>query len=250
MEKRPAFFLSHSSADEQSVTSIARQLEKQGIPTWLSAWKLSPGDVWQDKLSQALRESSGCIVFLGPGGAAPWHTEEVRFALDRAVKDASYRLVPVLLPGARRERLSDLPGFLISRQWVEFRASLDEPDTLYRLACGCRGVAPVDDPALHPDVGLTTADNPYRGLRLFDVEHDKLFFGRGLLTQELVRKLGSGNRFVSIAGASGSGKSSLARAGLLASLRDGALPGSKDWPQLIIRPGVDPLESLATGVVS
>src|SRR6185295_13738334 len=45
-------------------------------------------------------------------------------------------------------------------------------------------------------------------------------------------------------------KSSLARAGLLASLRAGRLSGSAEWPQAIVRPGAFPLESLALGVAS
>src|SRR5262249_56910477 len=45
-----------------------------------------------------------------------------------------------------------------------------------------------------------------------------------------------------LVGASGSGKSSLLRAGLLPALRAGALPGSEGWPQQLLRPGeaIDP----------
>ena len=49
-------------------------------------------------------------------------------------------------------------------------------------------------------------------------------------------------------GASGSGKSSLARAGLVAALRGGALEGSADWPTVILKPGRDPIESLAVAL--
>src|SRR6185436_4622251 len=86
--------------------------------------------------------------------------------------------------------------------------------------------------------------NPYRGLRAFDVEDAPLFFGREALTEELLAKLGH-SRFVSIVGPSGSGKSSLARAGVMASLQTMA-----SWPQVIIRPGPDPLESLAVGLAA
>src|SRR5262249_37738548 len=132
---RPEVFLSHASADDQSVQAIALKLRQHSIPTWLDQWNLIPGDPWVDALGQALRECRSCIVFLGPSGAGPWHHEEVRAALDLAARDRSYRLVPVLLPGARRERLSHLPSFLSNRTWVEFSNGLDDPVALHRLVC-------------------------------------------------------------------------------------------------------------------
>ena len=53
------------------------------------------------------------------------------------------------------------------------------------------------------------------------------------------------NRFLAIVGASGGGKSSVARAGLIAALTRGAIPNSSRWPITILRPGPDPIESLA-----
>lgn len=91
--------------------------------------------------------------------------------------------------------------------------------------------------------------NPYRGLAPFD-EHDReLFFGRESLTDTLtgqLRKIGrdGGPRFLAVIGPSGSGKSSLVRAGLLPDLRDGALPGSEAWPIAVVTPGADPIASL------
>jgi len=245
---RPEVFLSHASADKESVKAIALQLQQCAIPTWLDEWNLVPGEPWLDSISQALRECSGCVVFLGPSGAGPWHHEEVRSALTRAVLNPSFRVVPVLLPGTRPERLSHLPEFLANRQWVSFSQRLDDVDAIHRLVCGIRGVEPGPSAA----IVYTPGRNPYRGLRVFDVEDAPLFFGREVLAQELLAKLEPSaqgeSRFVSIVGPSGSGKSSLARAGLLAALRGGGLPGSAEWPQVILRPGVDPLESLALGI--
>src|SRR5262249_29901325 len=50
---------------------------------------------------------------------------------------------------------------------------------------------------------------------------------------------------VGVVGASGSGKSSLVRAGLLAALADDALPGSARWPRVLVTPGADPMLELA-----
>src|SRR5512140_2750961 len=115
---RPEIFLSYSRADTEAVKAIALLLHQQAIPTWLDEWNLTPGRPWVDEVGKALRESSGCIVFLGPGGMGPWHHEEVRSALDRKGRDPTYPMIPVLLPGAQREQLSQLPAFLANRTWV------------------------------------------------------------------------------------------------------------------------------------
>jgi hypothetical protein len=95
---------------------------------------------------------------------------------------------------------------------------------------------------------------PYRGLLAFQEEHAPVFFGREELTEHLLGKLqttletGEGYRLLAIIGPSGSGKSSLARAGLVAALRRGGLPGSQHWQVVDCRPGDDPLDSLSAAL--
>jgi WD40 repeat protein/O-acetyl-ADP-ribose deacetylase (regulator of RNase III) len=95
---------------------------------------------------------------------------------------------------------------------------------------------------------------PYRGLFAFQEEHAPMFFGREELTRQLLDRLrdtlwtGQGYRLLAIIGPSGSGKSSLARAGLVAALRNGALPGSENWRLADCRPGDDPLDSLSAAL--
>ncbi|MCZ6782511.1 MAG: AAA family ATPase, partial [Proteobacteria bacterium] len=85
---------------------------------------------------------------------------------------------------------------------------------------------------------------PYMGLRAFQPEDAALFFGREDAAAGLLSRL-SGARLLSVVGASGSGKSSLVRAGLVPALRQGALPGSRDWPVVLLTPGAHPLTELA-----
>jgi WD40 repeat protein/DNA-binding SARP family transcriptional activator len=84
---------------------------------------------------------------------------------------------------------------------------------------------------------------PYLGLRTFEEEHADRFFGRDADTARLLDRL-ERTRFLAVLGASGSGKSSLVRAGLVAALRAGALPASDTWSLRVVRPGADPFDSL------
>jgi WD40 repeat protein/DNA-binding SARP family transcriptional activator len=84
---------------------------------------------------------------------------------------------------------------------------------------------------------------PFKGLAAFDVADAGYFFGRERLIAELVAKL-VGVPLVGVVGPSGSGKSSLVRAGLLPALGAGVLPGSDAWPQVLVRPGEHPLRVL------
>jgi DNA-binding SARP family transcriptional activator/class 3 adenylate cyclase/WD40 repeat protein/type II secretory pathway predicted ATPase ExeA len=80
---------------------------------------------------------------------------------------------------------------------------------------------------------------PYKGLMHFDVEDAPWFFGRERLVAELAAHLVT-RPVIAVVGPSGSGKSSLVRAGLLPALAAGALPGSNTWQVVLVTPGVAP----------
>jgi hypothetical protein len=80
--------------------------------------------------------------------------------------------------------------------------------------------------------------SPYPGLRPFTTEEAPIFFGRGPEVDALIARLREAAQcFLVVVGASGSGKSSLIRAGLLPRLRDGAIEGSQHWRVLSLSPG-------------
>ena len=90
--------------------------------------------------------------------------------------------------------------------------------------------------------------NPFPGLRPFNQEEDYLFFGREQQVAELVTLLRK-QRFIAVTGTSGSGKSSLVRAGLLPELQGGMMKEvGSDWETLVLRPGGAPLQHLAEAV--
>ena len=84
---------------------------------------------------------------------------------------------------------------------------------------------------------------PFKGLAPFDIDDAEYFFGRERLVAELVARL-VGTSLLGVVGPSGSGKSSVVRAGLLPALAGGVLPGSDKCKQVVIRPGEHPLEEL------
>jgi len=86
---------------------------------------------------------------------------------------------------------------------------------------------------------------PYPGLRPFFEEEQSIFFGRERHVDEVVDAL-EAKGFVAVVGESGLGKSSLVYAGLVPSLRSGALPvAGLDWTVVTMRPGNDPQDALA-----
>jgi uncharacterized delta-60 repeat protein len=87
---------------------------------------------------------------------------------------------------------------------------------------------------------------PYKGLDVFEEEDAELFFGRERLVADLVGRVQE-SRTVFIIGPSGSGKSSLVRAGLIHALKQGAIKSlhSERWLYETIKPGRDPMEALA-----
>lgn len=87
--------------------------------------------------------------------------------------------------------------------------------------------------------------NPFPGLRPFESHENHLFFGREGQSDELLRRLRR-TRFLAVVGTSGSGKSSLMRAGLLPALHGGFMAQTAaTWHIAVLRPGSDPLGNLA-----
>src|SRR5260370_23182744 len=90
--------------------------------------------------------------------------------------------------------------------------------------------------------------NPFPGLRSFESDETHLFFGRDGQSDELLSILAR-NRFVAVVGTSGSGKSSLVRAGLLLALERGFMVAAgSSWRIATMRPGASPIENLASAL--
>ena len=237
-------FLSHNSRDKSPVVRIAERLKRAGLEPWLDKWSLTPGGDWQRELGDGLEASRACAVFIGPHDAGAWEIQETGLAVDRAAKDQRFRVFPVLLPGVPEPfDPNRLPHFLRSRTWVDFRSGYEDTRALQDLIHAIKGIP------FGPDVPIERRDDvcPYRGLRAFESDDAEFFFGRDREVQRLTEKLKAG-RFLAVLGPSGSGKSSLVRAGLLPAVTGGALPDVDRWHVCVVRPGATPLTALAAGL--
>jgi WD40 repeat protein len=91
--------------------------------------------------------------------------------------------------------------------------------------------------------------NPFPGLRPFLPEESDLFFGREEESEEVLTKLLK-NRFVTVIGASGSGKSSLIYCGVLPRVKNLEKDDQSTWKILTFRPGIDPIGNLTEAIVT
>jgi len=100
-----------------------------------------------------------------------------------------------------------------------------------------------------PSRAFVGPDRPFPGLRPFDTADCEFFFGREKQVRSLYRLLDL-SRFVSVVGSSGSGKSSLVRAGLLPKLdRERAQSGGRPWRFFTMHPGDAPMRALREGIM-
>ena len=100
---------------------------------------------------------------------------------------------------------------------------------------------------------LLETKNPYKGLRAFQQADAADFFGRSAMIERVLGRLQEPvveNNFLAVIGPSGSGKSSLVKAGVLPALRSGRVPGSERWYYAEMAPGEAPIEELASALLS
>ena len=228
-------FVSYSRADQDAVEQIGRALRARGLTVFVDRWYLVAGQSWPEALERHLRDCRAVAVCIGASGIGAWQQREHYKALDRQVHEPGFPVVPVLLPGADDPAL----GFLGLNTWVDLRHGLEDGTMIDILARAVRGMSPGDEEASIPDP--RGAICPYRGLLPFREEDAPFFIGREAFTAALIEKVRS-RRLVAVVGASGSGKSSVVRAGLVPALRRGA--DNYVWDILTLTPGRTPLHAL------
>ena len=128
-------FLSHNSVDKPWVIDLKDALEARGLRVWLDQDEIRPGDLFVGALEKGLKESRCVVLVVSPEAvASEWVTEEYARAVTLTKKKGNpLQLIPAIL------RDAELPGFLQSRNWVDFREGSEFEDSLDRLVWGITG---------------------------------------------------------------------------------------------------------------
>lgn len=232
-----SLFISHSSSDRPAAERIRQRLEREGFDALFIDYAVEDGipagRLWERELYKQLYRTDA-VIFLASveSVASRWCFAEVSLA-----RSLGRPVFPV--------RLSDNADLtlLVDVQWTDLRQG---EQAFVRLVNGLRraGLDP------HRSDSWDPMRSPYPGLRSFHLKDAAVFFGRDREINRLVELLqptlqrGRG-RFVALVGPSGSGKSSLLRAGLLPRL----IAQNGRWLVLpTVLPGRRPMDRLARSV--
>jgi len=229
------YFLSYGGENRPAASALAHGLQTVGVDLFFDD-QINYGAGWQSRLEEELQRCDGILVVVGAGTINGWSRAEVEVANQRQIKDSSFRIIPFLLPNALVDRL---PPFLSRFHAYRFEhepASATQED--FNTVSLLLGLRPPPD----------TAHCPFPGLESFDEQLAPYFFGRSGEIEGLVQKVQVSRNghcpWLQLEGNSGSGKSSLAKAGLVPAMRD------LGWKVGVTRPGTRPLRNLAQAVYS
>ncbi len=209
-------FISHSGKDNEVAATIGERIA-QDRPTWSLFYdkdNIRAGQRWQERLREELTSCRVVLALLSRNWLdSQWcFTEAVTAGFDG--KD----VVGIETEDLTNDELARAPPILHERQRVRLRGGDDRPWQEILEALDRSGLDPDNWFPIPPNVG------PYPGLVAFDEKDAGVFFGR---KQEITEYLGildtlrgpDRAQVLVISGGSGSGKSSLLRAGLISRLR-------------------------------
>jgi TIR domain len=233
-------FFSYQRRDHGPVEAVARTLTERGLRVFLDRWYLTPGQPWPQALERTLASCNSVAVFLGADGLGPWQQRERDLALDRQGREPGFPVIPVLLT-----RADPALGFLRLNTWVDLSENVADQAALEILCAAIRRQPP--GPAGLQQIAAVRAEIcPYRGLHPFREEDATFFCGREAFTEKLAEAV-ERTSLVAVVGASGSGKSSAVRAGLIPRLRQTKAGGV--WEVATLVPTDRPLHSLAAALL-
>lgn len=265
LETRGGGYVLHAGADELDVVRFERLLA-EGRAQLAGGDPAAAASTLRDALSLWRGEALGDVASLECAHSDARRLDELHVVglMDRIEAElelgAAQQLVPELegLVGEHplQERLRGqlmLALYRCGRQ-ADALAVYRETRVLLREELGLepsRALQELEQAILRQDVKLEASaampepvvQCPFKGLASFAAADAAYFFGRERLVDEVIARLVD-HPFVGLVGSSGSGKSSLLQAGVVASLAAGALPGSSAWRRTLVRPGAHPLAVL------
>lgn len=221
--------------DTQQTHQLTDEAQLVGTPDYISPEQLRNEGV----TAQSDMYSLGAVLYETLTGERPFADSPFALRIQKHLQEP--------LPFISHSR----PGLPAQLDEVVQRATAKRPSDRYvdvlamteafrRAVHGEATAVTLTPTAVPADVDIS---NPYKGLRAFQESDAADFYGRESLTQQLVACLEESN-FLAVVGPSGSGKSSLVKAGLIPALRHEAISGSDKWFVAEMVPGSHPLEEL------
>jgi formylglycine-generating enzyme required for sulfatase activity len=248
------WFLSYNSQDLALMQRLEAALWRREPETkiFFAPTSLRAGGFWLPELAKGIAEATAFVLLVGKRGLGPWQVIEYYEALDRRVNQHDFPVILVLLEG------QPAPGLPFLRQlhWIVSADPASEQTIGLITDAAAGGDTPPGELWRH------TA--PYRGLAAMTEADSDFFFGRGREIVEVIRTLeATPEKLPVLLGNSGVGKSSLARAGVLAALARqnwpetaeaaGAWPRgfgeSRTWCVLTLKPGTEPVRTLVEAFI-
>jgi formylglycine-generating enzyme required for sulfatase activity len=243
------WFLSYNSQDHALAEGLASALQCKdgGARIYFAPASMRAGGMWLPQLAQEIAEATVFVLLVGEKGIGPWQAVEYYEALHRHLTQRNLSIVPLLFDG------QSAPGLPFLRQlhWVITADPASEKSLVQLIDAAAGGGAPPGE--------LWRHTRPYRGLEAMTESDADFFFGRARETIEVIGALAaSPDKLPILIGDSGVGKSSLARAGVIAALMrqtwhhtaeppgawPQALKESRAWCVLTFKPGVEPVRAL------
>ncbi len=245
-------FICYHPGDHVSVDQLKNQVRDNGC-TIIPEQVPLEGDERDLDTNNALQVADVVIVCIGPHGCGNNQERELEIANIRRKNTGVPRLISVVLPGGDANH-RQFQSYSEPQQKIGYLNSvIDEQATTAELK------AAIQQGALNRKLAERVRGKcPYLGLEAFDETHEKEFYGRRedvakalKLVADAVSPSQTVHKVIGVTGASGSGKSSLIRAGVIPQLRHGQVPGSEQWLIVRFRPAEydrDPIISLANAL--
>jgi len=145
-------FLSYSSKDKQIARDLHRLLTGAGISVWFDEIAIVPGTRWDTAVSNVIANVKVVLMLVGKDPSGEWQTIELRSILDRVLSDDSFRIIPVLLPGATIE---NLPPSFRGYQSIDLRDARDEDSRLKRIVEIYERLATSNPDLFEPDLAMS-----------------------------------------------------------------------------------------------